>query len=101
MSATGLQNIEATRYVIFIIQNIFSSRDYFRFSFIHLRKLLYSDFSFVSPKWVPQMADHLDVYSKIEKVAGVSYPVLVPNIKGLITAVKIYKYILVKFKLPN
>lgn len=47
------------------------------------------DFSFVSPKWVPQMADHSDVYSKIDKVAGVSYPVLVPNMRGLLTAVRL------------
>ncbi|XP_025408895.1 hydroxymethylglutaryl-CoA lyase, mitochondrial isoform X2 [Sipha flava] len=44
--------------------------------------------SFVSPKWVPQMADHSDVYSKINKVSGVSYPVLVPNMKGLLTAMQ-------------
>ncbi|XP_050432441.1 hydroxymethylglutaryl-CoA lyase, mitochondrial isoform X2 [Adelges cooleyi] len=44
--------------------------------------------SFVSPKWVPQMADHADVYSRIDKVPGVSYPVLVPNMKGLITAMQ-------------
>ncbi|XP_027845921.2 hydroxymethylglutaryl-CoA lyase, mitochondrial isoform X2 [Aphis gossypii] len=56
LSATGLQNVEAT--------------------------------SFVSPKWVPQMADHSDVYSKIDKVAGVSYPVLVPNMRGLLTAMQ-------------
>jgi isopropylmalate/homocitrate/citramalate synthase len=45
--------------------------------------------SFVSPKWVPQMADHSDVYRKIDKVDGVSYPVLVPNMRGLLTAVRI------------
>lgn len=33
------------------------------------------------------MADHSDVYSKIDKVPGVSYPVLVPNMRGLLTAV--------------
>lgn len=48
-------------------------------------------FSFVSPKWVPQMADHSDVYSKITKVHGVSYPVLVPNMRGLLTAVSLKK----------
>lgn len=37
------------------------------------------------------MADHSDVYSKISKVSGVSYPVLVPNMKGLLTAVRIKK----------
>ncbi|KAL4131981.1 hypothetical protein QTP88_009204 [Uroleucon formosanum] len=44
--------------------------------------------SFVSPKWVPQMADHSDVYSRIDKVDGVSYPVLVPNMRGLLTAMQ-------------
>lgn len=39
--------------------------------------------SFVSPKWVPQMADTADVLSKIRRIAGVTYPVLVPNLKGL------------------
>jgi len=39
--------------------------------------------SFVSPKWVPQMADSAAVLSGIERYRGVSYPVLVPNDKGL------------------
>jgi hydroxymethylglutaryl-CoA lyase len=38
--------------------------------------------SFVSPKWVPQMASSSDVFSGIRKRAGVSYPMLVPNLKG-------------------
>ncbi|MDI3261660.1 MAG: hydroxymethylglutaryl-CoA lyase [Fulvimonas sp.] len=38
--------------------------------------------SFVSPKWVPQMADAAEVYAGIRKVPGVSYPVLVPNLAG-------------------
>lgn len=38
--------------------------------------------SFVSPKWVPQLADAADVYSGIHKQPGVSYPVLVPNEQG-------------------
>lgn len=37
------------------------------------------------------MADHSDVYSKINKIPGVSYPVLVPNMRGLLTAVRIFK----------
>ncbi|XP_014473092.1 PREDICTED: hydroxymethylglutaryl-CoA lyase, mitochondrial [Dinoponera quadriceps] len=44
--------------------------------------------SFVSPKWIPQMADNVQVYQKIEKKSGVSYPVLVPNLKGLENAVR-------------
>jgi hydroxymethylglutaryl-CoA lyase len=38
--------------------------------------------SFVSPKWVPQMADAADVLGRIRRKAGVSYPVLTPNLKG-------------------
>lgn len=38
--------------------------------------------SFVSPKWVPQMADSDQVLTGINKKAGVNYPVLVPNLKG-------------------
>ena len=49
-TATGLQSIEATR--------------------------------FVSPKWVPQLADAADVYTAIQKRPGVRYPVLVPNLQG-------------------
>ena len=39
--------------------------------------------AFVSPKWVPQMASSAEVYRQIEKRPGVSYPMLVPNLKGL------------------
>jgi isopropylmalate/homocitrate/citramalate synthase len=39
--------------------------------------------AFVSPKWVPQMADSAEVLDRIARRAGVSYPVLVPNEKGL------------------
>lgn len=38
--------------------------------------------SFVSPKWVPQMADAADVMAKITRKQGVTYPVLTPNMKG-------------------
>jgi hydroxymethylglutaryl-CoA lyase len=38
--------------------------------------------SFVSPKWVPQLADAAEVFSAIRKRPGVSYPVLVPNLQG-------------------
>ncbi|VDP33584.1 unnamed protein product [Heligmosomoides polygyrus] len=44
--------------------------------------------SFVSPKWVPQMADHQEVIEKITKFPGVSYPVLVPNLAGLNNVLK-------------
>lgn len=39
--------------------------------------------SFVSPKWVPKMADTAEVMSRIRRHGDVSYPVLVPNMKGL------------------
>ena len=38
--------------------------------------------SFVSPKWVPQLADGAAVLAGIHRRAGVRYPVLVPNLKG-------------------
>ena len=38
--------------------------------------------SFVSPKWVPQLADAAEVFASIERRPGVSYPVLVPNLQG-------------------
>lgn len=38
--------------------------------------------AFVSPKWVPQMADTADVMATIRRKDGVRYPVLVPNMKG-------------------
>ena len=37
----------------------------------------------VSPKWVPQMADAAAVMARIKRKPGVTYPVLVPNMKGL------------------
>ena len=39
--------------------------------------------SFVSPKWVPQMADNTEVMAGIRRKPGVRYSVLVPNLKGL------------------
>ncbi len=39
--------------------------------------------AFVSPKWVPQMADAPQVMAAIQPKLGVAYPVLVPNVKGL------------------
>ena len=43
--------------------------------------------SFVSPKWVPQMADALDVMAGIQRRADVRYSVLTPNMKGFEAAV--------------
>ncbi|TNC23437.1 hydroxymethylglutaryl-CoA lyase [Amycolatopsis alkalitolerans] len=39
--------------------------------------------SFVHPRWVPQLADAADLLAKLERRAGVRYPVLVPNERGL------------------
>jgi hydroxymethylglutaryl-CoA lyase len=38
--------------------------------------------SFVSPKWVPQLADAAEVFAGITRRPGVAYPVLVPNAQG-------------------
>ncbi len=38
--------------------------------------------SFVSPKWVPQLADAAEVMAAIDRRPGVRYPVLVPNLQG-------------------
>ena len=43
--------------------------------------------SFVSPKWVPQMADAAEVMAGIERKPGVRYSVLTPNMKGFEAAV--------------
>ena len=43
--------------------------------------------SFVSPKWVPQMADAAEVMALIERKPGVRYSVLTPNLKGFEAAV--------------
>jgi isopropylmalate/homocitrate/citramalate synthase len=39
--------------------------------------------AFVSPKWVPQMATSAEVFTRIRRRDDVSYPMLVPNLKGL------------------
>jgi isopropylmalate/homocitrate/citramalate synthase len=44
--------------------------------------------AFVSPKWVPQMADSAQVLKGIRRKPGVSYPVLAPNMKGLEAALE-------------
>ncbi len=43
--------------------------------------------SFVSPKWVPQMADNADVMAGLRRLPGVRYSVLVPNLKGFEAAI--------------
>ena len=44
--------------------------------------------SFVSPKWVPQMADNAQVLAGLRRQPGVRYSVLVPNLKGLEAALR-------------
>lgn len=56
--------------------------------------------SFVSPKWVPQMANHDQLFKMINKKDNVSYPVLIPNEKGLEKALEVgVKEIAVYFNL--
>lgn len=43
--------------------------------------------SFVSPKWVPQMADSLDVMQSMSRKTGVTYTALTPNLRGFEGAV--------------
>lgn len=45
--------------------------------------------SFVSPRWVPQLADAEEVFARIERVPGVVYSALVPNMKGLERALQV------------
>ncbi len=44
--------------------------------------------SFVSPKWVPQMADGIDVFARITRERGVVYAALTPNLMGYQDALK-------------
>ncbi len=44
--------------------------------------------SFVSPKWVPQMADNAEVMAGIQRQSGVHYSVLTPNLQGFEAALK-------------
>ena len=44
--------------------------------------------SFVSPKAIPQLADNKEVLAGITRKAGVGYPCLVPNAKGMEAALK-------------
>lgn len=43
--------------------------------------------SFVSPRWVPQMADSAAVFAAIERAPGVTYAALTPNLQGLEAAI--------------
>jgi hydroxymethylglutaryl-CoA lyase len=53
--------------------------------------------SFVSPKWVPQMADNAAVMAGIRRQAGVRYSVLTPNMKGLEAALPTHPHEVVVF----
>lgn len=44
--------------------------------------------SFVSPKWVPQMAGSAEIFSKISRKTNISYPALTPNMKGYEDAIR-------------
>ena len=44
--------------------------------------------SFVSAKWVPQLADHAELMQRLKKRPGVIYSALTPNLKGLRAALK-------------
>src|SRR5690606_34306996 len=44
--------------------------------------------SFVSPKWVPQMAGSAEVFAQISQKPGVTYAALTPNMKGLEAAIE-------------
>jgi hydroxymethylglutaryl-CoA lyase len=45
--------------------------------------------AFVSPKWVPQMADAAEIMAQIKRKQGVTYPALVPNEKGMEAALAV------------
>ena len=45
--------------------------------------------SFVSPKWVPQMAGSAEVFAGIQRQPGVTYAALTPNLKGLEAALEV------------
>jgi len=39
--------------------------------------------SFVSPKWIPQMSDHVEVLAAIDRIPGIRYSALTPNVQGI------------------
>ncbi len=43
--------------------------------------------SFVSPKWVPQMADHTQLIQQLVMKSGIKYPALIPNQHGMLAAI--------------
>lgn len=57
--------------------------------------------SFVSPKWIPQLADNREVFQGIKKNPHVSYPVLIPNPKGLENALSVGVKDIALFSTPS
>lgn len=57
--------------------------------------------SFVSPKWVPQLADAKDILQGITKKPDVQYPVLIPNVTGLHTALNAGATAIAVFTTPS
>ena len=57
--------------------------------------------SFVSPKWIPQLADQVEVFQGITQHENISYPVLVPNEKGLENAIKVGAKEIAVFTTPS
>ena len=45
--------------------------------------------SFVNPKRIPQLADHLEVYAKINKLRNITYSALIPNLMGMEAALSV------------
>lgn len=57
--------------------------------------------SFVSPKWIPQLADQKEVFAGIHKKPGIAYPVLVPNMKGFENALAVGATEIAVFTTPS
>ena len=57
--------------------------------------------AFVSPKWVPAMADSKKVLNNIKRKKHISYPVLTPNLKGLEGAIKVFADTACVFSTPS
>ena len=57
--------------------------------------------SFVSPKWVPQMADNAEVMAGVQRQPGVRYSVLTPNLQGFEAALKTHPDEIVVFGAPS
>jgi len=57
--------------------------------------------SFVSPKWIPQLADHKDVYQHISKNVAIEYPVIIMNKQGLENALTVGVKEIAVFSTPS